>query len=149
MAGSKKLPDVCNSIPTDLVVELERAMCPGACPDYSIFIHGDGKVVYEGRHYVAVKGRSKSRVSKAQVKQLIGEFDRIGFFSLKDRYDPIASGGAITKTSILLNGKKKEVANCHPSNAPEDLYQLEKMIDEITRSNRWVRHQHGQPALRP
>lgn len=148
MTGSKKLSDLRNNIIRgDLVMGLERTVCPGACPDYSLFIHGDGKVVYEGRHYVAVKGRRRGRISKIHVKRILDEFDRIGFFSLKDRYDPIASGGAITKTSIRLNGMKKEVANCYPSQAPEDLYQLEKMIDEITRSGRWILY-YGQPALK-
>jgi hypothetical protein len=137
------------AIPKDLVIVLERMMCPGACPDYSLFIYGDGKIVYEGRHYVAVKGKHKGSISKASVKLLVDEFYRIGFFSLKDRYDPIISDCAITKISILANGKKKEVVNCHPSQAPEDLYQLEKMIDEVVRSERWVRHKSSQPALKP
>lgn len=135
--------------PKDLVIGLARVMCPGACPDYSLFVYGDGKIVYEGRHYVAVKGRREGRISKARVKQLLEEFYRIGFFSLKDRYDPIANDGAITKTSIYVDGKAKEIVNCHPSQAPEDLYQLEKMIDEITRSKRWVKYQSGQLALKP
>lgn len=85
----------------------------------------------------------------AHVKQLFDEYYRIGYFSLNDRCDPIAKDGAVTKTSIRADGKAKEVVNCHPLQAPEGLYQLEKMIDEITRSKRWVRHQSGQPALKP
>jgi hypothetical protein len=147
MTNSKMRPD--QHIPKDLVIGLERTMCPGACPDYSLFIYSDGKVVYEGRHYVAAKGRRKGSVSKAAVKQLYDEFYRIDFFSLKDRYDPIASDDAITKTSIRIDGRKKEVVNCYPSQAPEELFQLEKMIDEVTRSEKWVRDKSGQPALKP
>lgn len=119
-------------MPKDLIIRLERTMCPGACPDYSLFIHGDGKIVYEGRHYVAAKARHEGQISRAQVKQLFDEFYRIGYFSLKDRYDAIVNDGAITRTSILAEGRKKEIVNCHPSQAPEALYQLEKMIDEIS-----------------
>jgi len=135
-------------MPKDLVIGLERTMCPGACSGYSLFIHGYGKIVYEGRHYVAAKDRHEGQISRAKVKQL-GEFYRIGYFSLKDRYDAVASDGAITKTSILAGGRKKEIVNCHPSQAPEDLYQLEKMIDEISHSKRWVRNRSGQPILEP
>ena len=134
-------------MPKDLIIRLERTMCPGACPDYSLFIHGDGKIVYEGRHYVAVKGRRKGQISRARVKQLLDEFYLIGYFSLKNRYDAVASDGAITKTSILADGRKKEIVNCHPSQAPEDLYRLEKMIDEISQSKRWVRNRSGRPVL--
>jgi hypothetical protein len=143
------MTDSKTAIPKDLTIGLERTMCPGACPDYSLFVYGDGKIVYEGRHYVAVKGRRKEHISKAHVKQIFDEFYRIGYFSLKDRYDPIVSDGAITITSIHADGKKKQVVNCHPSQAPEDLYQLEKMIDEITQSKRWIRHRSVQPALKP
>jgi hypothetical protein len=99
-------------------------MCPGACPDYSLFVYGDGKVVYEGRHYVAVKGKREGHIPKVRVKQLLEEFYRIDYFSLKDRFAPIANDGAITKTSIRAEGRVKEVINCHPSRAAEDLYQL-------------------------
>ena len=136
-------------MPKDLVIGLEHTMCPGACPDYSLFIHGDGKIVYEGRHYVAAKGRHGGQPSRAKVKQLLDEFYRIGYFSLKDRYDAVASDGAITKPSILADGRKKEIVNCLPSQAPEDLYQLEKMIDEISQSKRWVRNRSDQPVLDP
>jgi len=135
-------------IPEDLVITLERTMCPGACPDYLLSVYSDGKIVYEGRHYVAVKGRQERSISKDDVKKLVDEFYRSGYFSLKDRYDPIVNDGAITKTSIVADGKKKQVVNCHPSQAPEGLYKLERMIDEIAQSERWVR-QSGQPVLEP
>lgn len=135
-------------IPKDLEIRLERTMCPGACPDYSLIIHSDGKILYEGRRYVATKGKKQGRISTSHVKKLLAEFDRIGFSSLKDRYDAIATDGAVTKTFIMAAGRSKQVANCHPSRAPEGLYNLEKMIDEISNSKRWVKRS-GQPVLEP
>lgn len=136
-------------MPKDLVIELERTMCPGACPDYSLFIHGNGKIVYEGRHYVAAKGKHEGQISRAKVKQLPDEFYRIEYFSLKGKHDAVTHDGVITKISILADGRKKEIVNCHSSQAPEDLYQLEKMIDEISQSKRWVRNRSGQLVLKP
>jgi uncharacterized protein DUF6438 len=136
-------------IPKDLVIELHRMMCPGACPDYSLFVYGDGRVVYEGRRYVAVKGKRERWISKAQVKRLLDEFYRMSYFSLKDRYDPIASDGAVTKTSILAGSKTKEVVNCHPSQAPEELHQLEEMIDTISQSELWIKDRSGHYVLKP
>jgi hypothetical protein len=135
------------AVPKDLVIKLDRTMCPGACPDYSLVVHGDGKVLYEGRHYVAVKGRRQGRISATNVKNLFEEFYKVDYFSLKDRYDAIARDGAITKTSISADGRTKVVVNCHPSEAPEGLHQLEKMIDEISRSGRWVKNRSGEPVL--
>ena len=79
---------------------------------------------------------------------LAARFNRPGHEIIDHRTWVIASDGDITKTSILADGKTKEVVNCYPSRAPEDLYQLEKMIDEVTQSKRWVRHKSGQPALK-
>lgn len=141
MSGSKI------TVPKDLIIRLERMMCPGACPDYSLIIHRDGKVVYEGRHYVAIKGIKKGRISTNQVEKLVEEFYRIDYFSLKERYDAIAKDGAITKTFIRADGKSKQVINCHLSQAPEDLYNLEKKIDETVRSEKWIRDGNGQPVL--
>jgi hypothetical protein len=134
--------------PKDLIITLQRTMCPSACPDYSLSIYGDGKIVYEGRHYVAVKGRRETRISINDVKKLVDEFQNSGYFSFKDRYDSIINEGSITKTSIVVNGKTKQVVNCHPSQAPDILYQLENMIDEVVQSNRWVRRS-GAPVLEP
>lgn len=124
-------------------------MCPGAYQDYSLVIRDDGKIVYEGRHYVATKGKRQGRISTNRVRELLEEFYRIGYFSLRDRYDAVANDGSITKTSIRANRKAKKVVNCHPSQAPERLYNLERMIDEISHSKRWVKNQAGQAVLEP
>jgi hypothetical protein len=66
MTDPKKHPDLHRiTIPKALVIKLERTMCAGACPDYSLFVYGDGKIVYEGRHYVAAKGKREGRVPTA------------------------------------------------------------------------------------
>jgi hypothetical protein len=136
-------------IPEDLAIGLERTTCFGACPDYSLFIHGNGKIVYEGRQYVAAKGRHETRISQVHLRQIFDEFNRIGFFSLEERYEAVAGDSAVTKTSITAGGRKKTVINCHPSRAPESVYNLEKMIDEISKSARWIKDREGKPVLKP
>ncbi len=136
------------SIPKDLVMSLQRTMCPSACPDYSLSIYADGRVLYEGRRYVAIKGKQKIHISKGQVNQLYDEFCRINFFTLKDKYEALIKDGSITKISLRADGLFKEVINCHPSQAPAGLYSLEKMIDETTGSKRWITR-FGQPVLEP
>jgi hypothetical protein len=73
----------------------------------------------------------------------------MNYFSVKDRYDPIVSNGAATKTSFLAGGKTKEVVNCHPSQAPVELHQLEEMIDTISQSELWIRDRSGNAELKP
>ena len=134
-------------VPRDLVIKLERTMCPGACPDYSLILYGNGRVLYEGRHYVAVKGRRRGHISVTNVKNLFEEFCEVDYFSFKDQYNAITRDGAITKTSIIADGRTKAVVNCHPSEAPESLYLLEKKIDEISKSRLWVKNPSGEPVV--
>jgi hypothetical protein len=135
-------------LPEGLVIRLERMKCPGACPDYSLVIKGDGRIMYEGRRYVAAKGKRQGKISASQVRKLLEEFNRVGFFLLQDRYNSIVNDGSTTKTSIQAGPARKVVVNCHPSRAPESLYNLEKMIDEVCKSDRWVKRA-GKPILEP
>lgn len=93
------------------------------------------------------KGLREVNISASQSTEPPGEFYRIGYFSLRDRYDAIASNGAITKMSIRANGRAKELVNCYPSQAPEELYNLKKMKDEIWQSKRCGSNRSGQQAL--
>ncbi len=71
------------AIPKDLVIGLHRTMYPVAFSDYSFFVYGDVRILCEGRHYVAVKGKQEGQISRAQVKQLLGEVYRMNYFSPK------------------------------------------------------------------
>lgn len=64
----------------DVTITLERTVCFGACPDYTVTIHGDGTVVYEGRNFVAVEGVQTAHISEEKVQKLVDEFYLIGFF---------------------------------------------------------------------
>jgi hypothetical protein len=136
-------------------------------PAYKLAIYADGTVIYEAiRHATApmyvvkekVKKRraGKSKISQASIRQLISEFERINYFSLKDEYG--MSGGfgpAPTEdcpqmwtdhtsvyTSLTINGKTKKVAHylgCKGNDAAENLARLEDRIDEIVNISRWVK----------
>lgn len=40
--------------PAGFSMQLSRSGCYGTCPSYSVVIHGDGKVEFHGKHYVAI-----------------------------------------------------------------------------------------------
>ena len=66
----------------DVIITLERTACFGTCPIYKLTISGDGKVVYEGEKFVNVLGTQTDEISQEKVKELVDEFDKIGYFSL-------------------------------------------------------------------
>jgi hypothetical protein len=131
--------------PLDMVITLERTMCFGTCPVYKLTIYGNGEIVYEGKKHVKEQGNRTARISEDKVRGLISEFERLGYFELKDSY--IARGitdmpSAIT--SITIGSRTKAVRHYYgDKSAPRDLMELEKRIDTISGSSQWVK---GVPA---
>ena len=118
-------------IPTDLekiVITMKRGPCFGTCPVYSLTLYGNGTVIYEGEKFVKVTGVHIYQISQEEIKNLVNEFVRIDYFSLKDRYEASITDLPSTTTSIMIDGKTKSVYNYY--GAPNELYQIEKTIDE-------------------
>jgi hypothetical protein len=121
--------------------------CVACCPTYSVSISGDGTVTYEGIAFVNAIGKQVYSISIDQVKELITEFYKVDFFSLKDKYTYIDNGDGTqvmidhappVTTSITIKGKTKSVYNFF--GAPEKLKGLQKKIYEISQVDVYVRH---------
>lgn len=70
--------------PLRLRVTLERTYCMGACPVYSVTVHGDGRLEYNGVDNVAVTGPKQARVSRAEVERISRLVDHAQFFDRND-----------------------------------------------------------------
>lgn len=128
----------------DVVITAEHTGCFGPCPIYKLTIYGDGRVMYEGQEHVNVAGKQTSQIPKDKVKELVNEFYRINFFSLKDNtYTDegcfLDAGSVIT--SITIAGKTKRINDYHGCPAPKELRELEAKIDELVNSKQWVEKQ--------
>ena len=113
----------------DIVITMERSACFGSCPVYSVKIYADGSVVYIGKEFVKEVGERRFKITPERVQQLVKEFEKIDYFSLKDRYDAEVTDLPTTTTSICLDGKKKKVVNYF--GAPQKLDELEDKIDSL------------------
>jgi hypothetical protein len=129
---------------SDLVVSLERTACFGTCPVYQLTIYGDGRVVYDGKAFVAVQGQRTAQISPEQVQQLVKAIEAARFFSLSEKYTVDATDLPGAWTSVTLNGQSKRIwrygstGNPELDNAPPALTQLEQAIDAIANSQQWV-----------
>lgn len=119
--------------------------CIGCCAVYSVTITGDGTVTYEGVEAVKVVGKQVYSIQAEQVRELLEEFRKADFFSLKDRYTQKENGdgtvsfidhAAPVTISITLKGRKKSVYNFF--GAPEKLGELEKKIYDASRVDVFV-----------
>jgi Domain of unknown function (DUF6438) len=124
---------------SNITIRMERGMCMGTCPIYSLDIFGNGTVVYEGERFVNETGKQVSRIPDDEVKELVKEFYRMDYFSLNNTYDKIVKTDQPTVlTSINVNGTSKSIFDNLGAIAPEGLRLLENKIDEITNSSKWV-----------
>lgn len=125
----------------DVVITIERSSCFGTCPIYSAKIYGDGRVVYVGKEYVKETGERRFKIPQERIQELIREFQRIDYSSLKDKYDADENGNSLTDlpttiTSICLDGKKKKVVNYY--GAPRKLDELEDKIDSLAGLHKYL-----------
>jgi acetamidase/formamidase len=130
-------------------VTLERTVCFGSCPIYKVTITQNGTVTYEGRDFVKTKGTATAQIKPEDFNKLTGEFEKIKYFSLDDRYEPGAPGcpNAATdspsaRTSIRKNGRTKGVSHyygCRDSEVLRALTALERKIDEVAGTEKWIR----------
>jgi hypothetical protein len=125
-------------------ISLERTICFGSCPVYTVNITGAGDVTYQGKQFVKVTGRKRYKIDQSEVRGLIEKFYSSNFFSLKGSYVQKIEGEYITSvtdlpsvtTIIKLGGKTKKVYDY--AFAPKRLVELEKEIDKVARTDQWM-----------
>lgn len=118
------------------IITLERTVCYGRCPAYNLKIEGNGKVSYDGRAYVQVMGNQTSQITPEAVKDLVDEFFKIDYYALRDTFTEEITDMPTTISSITVDGKHKQVYDYY--GAPQSLKNLEKKIDDVANSARWV-----------
>ncbi|HEX7409252.1 MAG TPA: DUF6438 domain-containing protein [Candidatus Binatia bacterium] len=145
------------TVPSDLRVTLERQMCFGECPVYTVSVDSSGLVSFEGIRFVETTGRATAAVSDEQLVALVNAFQESDFLSLQDCYLLALFGGgdrcgedtcsnwywdaATVITSFHANGVLKEVVHYHGCEVTEQqqrLDQLETAIDETLDTCRWI-----------
>ena len=133
----------------NVAITLERNMCMGTCPVYSLKVFGNGTSVYNGERFVNITGQKISTIPQQKVKELVEEFYKINYFGLNDTYDKIVKTDQPTViTSINITGIYKSVLDNYGAIAPAGLHILENKIDDITNSSKWVEpyiHPAGTP----
>ncbi len=123
----------------DVVITVERTMCYGFCPAYRLSIYGDGRVVYEGLHYVRVEGKRTTYIPKSKVRELVAEFERIEFYEFDDHYVIGATDLPSVLVSIDLEGRSKTIDMYGAEMiAPEEIANLIKQIEKAVNLAHWV-----------
>jgi hypothetical protein len=74
---------------SEVEISLEKTSCYGPCPVYSLYIYGDGTVLYEGIENVRVVGEQRSSISAEEVVNLVNGFLKSKFLEAPSDYTSI------------------------------------------------------------
>ena len=121
-------------------ITLERGMCFGTCPVYSVTLSGNGTVSWEGKQYVMKKGNITGSIDPARVADLFYQLDRDGFFTLNHSYSAYEITDMPSATLTVQNNSiKKQVYHYYgDSSAPETLCRMEEAVDRTANTTQWI-----------
>lgn len=124
-----------------LRMSLERTGCLGTCPAYSVEVHGDGTVLYNGAAYVAVLGKHRGQISQQAVLDIFNAFRDSDYFSLRNSYRTGITDNPTFTTSIQFDGHSKQVVDYVglAVGMPAAVNKLENTIDELADAARWTK----------
>lgn len=127
---------------------LERSVCFGFCPDYTVTIRGDGAVSYQGRRFVRVEGAQTAQADPAETARLFARADEAGLFALQNEYRAHITDIPEFRVTYTRGGRSKTIVDYGGPMAgmPESVRELEDEIDRVAGADRWVKRD-GQPAL--
>jgi hypothetical protein len=120
------------------IIKMKRGLCDGDCPGYTVEVDGAGRVVFEGYDFVAKPGRHHYSISKDSLRSLVDEFHKADFFALADSYPFYSEGAPGMHITFNMNGRVKEVRHQYEGGVPDKLLELEKILDEILGTEKWV-----------
>jgi|ERR1700682_462166 len=141
---TSQLSNLTDSELKEVVIRLERTRCYGNCPAYKLTIHGDGRVEYDGADNVKVKGKKEAGIGLADVKRIVSEFDKAGYFSIEQFKREkcsctLCTDMPTTITEIQVKGTSHRVEHYYGCRcAPKALWDLEGTIDKIARTEQWT-----------
>ncbi len=114
-----------------LVAYIERTVCFGICPVYSIRIFRSGYVLYNGEKNITPLGKHYLYLTPEQFRAIGEQADAIGYFDLNDAYqNPHLTDFPTVYTEVRFRGKKKKVTH-YDADPPRNLVEMEKYLDSL------------------
>lgn len=123
-----------------LKIVLQRTVCFGKCPAYTVEISGDGTVCYDGLGFVAITGQRKAHIPADNVRALWDAFVKADFFWTFDEYRAGVTDLPTNRLSISFDGKSKTVVDYdgREIGMPKQVSELENAIDATANTKKWL-----------
>jgi membrane dipeptidase (peptidase family M19)/uncharacterized protein DUF6438/ankyrin repeat protein len=139
MAAASSSPAAQDTAQGPITITLQRTACFGMCPVYSVTIHDDGTVSYEGLEHTKVQGKQTWKIDRAAVRALAKEMQDAKLFDLENEYRALVTDHPTVYTSLTIGSRTKKVKNYVAG--PPRLKEMEERIDEVAGTRKYVKGQ--------
>lgn len=115
-------------------ISLQRIGCFGSCPNYTVIIHGDGRVDYKGGQYTDVQGQHHWTISPGAVASLIERFRSAGIGQMHDNYRWAATDLPTYKLRLNIGGQSRFIVDYGGNRIgmPETVTDAENEVDRVS-----------------
>ena len=125
---------------TTLLVRLDRAICLGTCPAYTIVVDHSGAIRFHGQSNVCEPGEIAERLSSEQVSNLRTAIAESGFASTPEHCCDCNVTDTPTITLTVADPPPArtivDTYGCEEASTP--VQRLAERIDAIVRIERWI-----------
>lgn len=128
--------------PSAELASLERTSCFGDCPAYRVSVSNGGKVTWQGRNWVVDNREDEAQVPAERLAELREAFEQAKYFELDGDFNCRGWTDNPTATTSFNDGTRRRTIvhyhGCVATPGIEKLSKLERRIDEILGTEKWV-----------
>jgi hypothetical protein len=117
-------------------IGLERTLCYGSCPAYSVIINSDGSFIYNGYDFVGKIGTFTGTVSKWKLRTLLQFIKDTNIVFFQNSYFRAITDKSTAYTMIQMKGRTKIIRN-YANSGPTTLWAIEELIDKLLLNAKW------------
>jgi hypothetical protein len=135
-----RAPDAGSAEDNPLVARMSRTACFGTCPIYEVSVYADGTVEYEGHRFVKDEGKRTAKLTQSQLAQVRAAFEKAGFLKLEGDFACYEMTDMPSANVTYRDGDTERTIHHYHGcrSAPETMSVLEKRLDELLGTRRWV-----------
>ena len=119
-------------------ITFERTRCFGTCPAYKLTLRSDGSAEYEGIAFVDREGRSTAKDMGHFFERMAQLARAIDFMKFEQKYSKPVTDLPSAVTSIVVDGKRKQVIN-YGNSGPIELWGFEMAADGVIGQIKWTK----------
>ena len=136
MKGSRNFEQITSEDTWIKEIGMERTVCFGSCPAYTVIIKGEGTFRYKGEQFAKRQGEHVGKVSKWELNSLLKFIKDSDYFSMQDEYETSVTDSPTAYTYIVMSGRKKIIRN-YADSGPTKLWAIQQLIDKLLLEAEW------------